>query len=127
MTPNQLKLCNPKVPMIVQKTEFQDHQYGDTYCGTSQQRSPRVDNSSTALGAETSGLAINEKVPHVELPVTFGGNRNIGVVSLEVIRVHTAKDKLTTRFLFSVSVKPEGENIFRKQVLLLHALPGKEK
>lgn len=98
-----------------------------TYRWTAQQRSPRVDNSGTALGAETSGVAINEKIPHVELPVTLAGNRNIGVVPLEMLGVHAAKDELATRCRFRVPVKPEGENIFREQLLLLHALPGNGK
>jgi hypothetical protein len=68
-------------------------------------------------------VAINEEIPHVELPVTFAGNRDIGVVSLVMFRVHAAKDKLTARRCIRISVEPEGEHIVCKQFLLLHALP----
>jgi hypothetical protein len=69
-------------------------------------------------------VTINEEIPHVELPVTFAGNRNIGVVPLEVFRVHAAKDKLSTRRCIRVSVEPEGEDVVLKKFLLFHALPN---
>jgi len=68
-------------------------------------------------------VTINEEIPHVELPVTFAGNRNISVVPLEVFRVDAAKDKLATGRCIRVSVEPEREDVVLKKFLLFHALP----
>lgn len=96
-----------------------------TYRWASEQGSPGVDDGSAPLGAETGGVAVDEKVPHVELPVSLAGDGDVGVVPAEVRRVDAAEDELAAgRRRVRAPVQPEGEDVLRQQLLLLHALPG---
>jgi hypothetical protein len=71
-------------------------------------------------------VAVDEKVPHVELPVSLAGDGDVGVVPAEVRRVDAAEDELAAgrRRRVRAPVQPEGEDVLRQQLLLLHALPG---
>lgn len=60
------------------------------------------------------------------LPVTFSSNRNIGVVSLVVIRVCPTKHDFTTLLIISVSIEPEREDRFLHQALGDHVIPTQE-
>jgi len=58
------------------------------------------------------------------LPVTFLGNWNVGMLSLEVFWINPSKNKLATLFRFRISVEPEWEDLVVYKILLNHIVPA---
>jgi len=58
------------------------------------------------------------------LPVTFLGNWNVGMLSLEVFWINPSKNKLAALFRLRISVEPEWKDLVVYKILLNHIVPA---
>jgi hypothetical protein len=65
----------------------------------------------------------SKKVQEFNLPITFGCDRHICMLSLEMILVKPTKYDLTTFSIPRITVKPEGKYWLLYQILAHHIIP----